>query len=279
MGGSNDPVGFYLREIANHELLTREEEAALARRIRAGDRSAYERMVLCNLRLVVSIARRYLGRGLPLSDLIAEGNLGLMHAIEKFDPDQGCRFSTYATWWIRQSIERAILNQAETIRRPVHVGKEWFQLQRAINELRSTLGREPTRAEIARHMGVDEQRVAWLLCTELEITSPDETRFEDGEATLHEIIADPEAPDPIESLENEHLKRLLRRWMNALPDRERLVITLRFGLEGVGEPLTLEQIGEILGLTRERIRQIQLEALRKLRAMAEAEKIDYEDVT
>ena len=273
----SDPMNAYLREIARHDLLTPEEEILLARRIAAGDEAARRRMIEANLRLVVSIARRYLGRGLALSDLVEEGNLGLMHAVEKFDPAHGCRFSTYATWWIRQAIERAILNQSRTVRLPVHVGKEHLALLRTQGSLRARLGREPTVEEIAEAMGCDPARISRLLAAARVEDSADACISEDGDFTLYDVIADPDAPDPEHEAHCARLQRLVQRWLDELGEREREVVILRFGLCGVRETWTLEQVGERMGLTRERIRQIQMEALRKLRAIAEAERLGVEE--
>ncbi len=273
----SDPTNAYLREVARHDLLTPEEEVELAHRIAAGDEQARKRMIEANLRLVVSIARRYLGRGLALADLIEEGNLGLIHAVEKFDPAHGCRFSTYATWWIRQAIERAILNQARTVRLPVHVGKEHLALLRTQGALRARLGREPTLEEIAEAMECSPERVEQLLAAARTEDSADAQLSEDGDFTLYDVLPDPNAPDPEHEAHCARLQKLVQRWLDALGEREREVVILRFGLCGVREPWTLEQIGQRMGLTRERIRQIQMEALKKLRAIAEAERITPEE--
>jgi len=275
---STDPMTIYLREISRHELLTPEEEIELAHRIAAGDEEARKRMINANLRLVVNIARRYLGRGLALADLVEEGNLGLMRAVEKFDPAHGCRFSTYATWWIRQAIERAILNQGRTIRLPVHVGKEFYALLRVATELRNRLGRDPTAREIAAEMEVPLERVEMLLQVSAHAESADDVLGEDGDFTLYDITPDPDAKDPLEFIEDARLRELVERWLDRLSPREAQVVRLRYGLADGGEVWTLERIGELMGLTRERIRQIQIEALKKLRKIAEEEAISAREV-
>ena len=269
----SDPTNAYLREISRYDLLTPEEEIELAHRIAAGDEDARKRMIEANLRLVVSIARRYLGRGLALSDLIEEGNLGLMHAVEKFDPAHGCRFSTYATWWIRQAIERAILNQTRTVRLPVHIGKEHHALMRTQASLRARLGREPTVEELAGAMECSVERVQLLLRAAQQEDSADARLSAEGDFTLYDVTPDPGSPDPEQMAHMAKLRGLVSCWLEQLAPREREVVMLRFGLCGVREPWTLEQIGERMGLTRERIRQIQMEALRKLRAIAESRRL------
>lgn len=257
----------YMREISRYELLTAEEEINLARAIAQGSESARQRMIQSNLRLVVKVARRYMNRGLGLDDLIEEGNIGLMRAVEKFDDAYGCRFSTYATWWIRQSVERAIMNQARTIRLPVHIGKEYKAMLRAEGELRTELEREPTDQEIAVRMGKSEQRVHDLQGVSQFTESADVLLHEDGDFTLYDITEDENASLPEEQLDASIRADLLETWLSRLSEKEREVVTLRFGLDGHQEAWTLEAIGRLKGVTRERIRQVQVSALQSLRSM------------
>ncbi len=275
---SLDPMAMYMREISRYELLTAEQEVELSRRIARGDEAARQHMINANLRLVVKIARRYMNRGLSLGDLIEEGNIGLMRAVEKFDDAHGCRFSTYATWWIRQSVERAIMNQARTIRLPVHVGKEFNAMLRKVNALRNELGREPDEREIAEALGVPVGRVRQLLESSLVTESADETLHDDGDFTIYDVNEDENAVAPGENLEERCRSELVRKWLERLTPKEREVVRLRFGLCGHEDPWTLEAIGKHMGVTRERIRQIQVAALQKLRAMAEEEKVKIEEI-
>jgi RNA polymerase nonessential primary-like sigma factor len=266
-GHSVDPMTLYMREISRYELLTAEEEINLARAIAQGSESARQRMIQSNLRLVVKVARRYMNRGLALDDLIEEGNIGLMRAVEKFDDAYGCRFSTYATWWIRQSVERAIMNQARTIRLPVHIGKEYKAMLRAEGELRAELEREPTDQEIAVRMGKSEQRVHDLQGVSQFTESADVMLHEEGDFTLYDITEDENTPLPEEQLDASIRADLLETWLSRLPEKEREVVALRFGLDGRQETWTLEAIGRLKGVTRERIRQVQVSALQSLRLM------------
>lgn len=275
---SMEPMAIYMREISRYDLLTAEEEIELSKRIAAGDEAAQHHMVQTNLRLVVKIARRYLGRGLALSDLIEEGNLGLMRAVEKFDAAHGCRFSTYATWWIRQSVERAIMNQARTIRVPVHIAKEYNSVLSHAGRLRSGLGREPTEPEIADAMDIPLERLQKLLKTSVGTESADEVLHEGGDFTIYDVTADEGADAPGDQLEQDRRNEMLETWMNQLSPKERDVVRLRYGLSGVEDPWTLEAIGEHLGVTRERIRQIQVAALQKLRKMVEHEDVSFEEM-
>ncbi len=275
---SVDPMTLYMREISRYELLTAEQEVALARRIAQGDDEARKSMINANLRLVVKIARRYMNRGLPLSDLIEEGNIGLMRAVEKFDEAHGCRFSTYATWWIRQSVERAIMNQARTIRLPVHVGKEFNAVMRAAGELRGRLEREPTDAEIAEWLGKPVSRVQTLQEAHQFTESADELLHDDGDFTLYDVTEDERAEQPGEELDRHIRSDLLDAWLSRLSDKEREVVRLRYGLNPREEAWTLEAIGRHMGVTRERIRQIQVAALRKLRHIVRQENIQAEEV-
>ncbi|MGE4242559.1 RNA polymerase sigma factor RpoS [Ramlibacter sp.] len=274
-GESSDTLTLYLREVRRTELFTPEEEFATATRARAGDFAARQSMIEHNLRLVVSIAKGYLGRGVPLSDLIEEGNLGLMHAIDKFEPERGFRFSTYATWWIRQAVERAVMNQGRVIRLPVHVVRELQQVLRA----RRTLENDPAfmaarggvegdgvRVEdIAALLNRDVNEVAQLLAMSETPRSIDAAvDRNDEEHTLGEFMADELAVDPTGITHNHEVERLLGRWIDTLSTREKEVLEGRFGLRD-REPETLEVLSDRLGLTRERVRQIQNEALLKLK--------------
>ena len=274
-GESSDTLTLYLREVRRTELFTAEEEFEAATRARAGDFAARQSMIEHNLRLVVSIAKGYLGRGVPLSDLIEEGNLGLMHAIDKFEPERGFRFSTYATWWIRQSVERAVMNQGRVIRLPVHVVRELQQVLRArrtlendpaFQEARGGRDGEGVRVEdVAALLGREVHEVAQLLAMAETPKSLDAAleRSED-EHTLGDMMADELAVDPTGVTQNHEVERLLNGWIDALSQREKEVLEGRFGLHD-REPETLEVLSDRLGLTRERVRQIQNEALLKLK--------------
>jgi RNA polymerase nonessential primary-like sigma factor len=274
-GESSDTLTLYLREVRRTELFTPEEEFSTATRARAGDFQARQSMIEHNLRLVVSIAKAYLGRGVPLSDLIEEGNLGLMHAIDKFEPERGFRFSTYATWWIRQAVERAVMNQGRVIRLPVHVVRELQQVLRARRMLendsafmasRNGLEGDGVRVEdVAALLGREVHEVAQLLAMAEAPKSLDAVvdRSED-EHTLGDFMADEYAADPTGVTQNHEVERLLASWIGALSHREKEVLEGRFGLHD-REPETLEVLSDRLGLTRERVRQIQNEALLKLK--------------
>ncbi len=275
---SLEPMTMYMREISRYDLLTAEEEIALSRRIAKGEDRARQHMINANLRLVVKIARRYINRGMPLADLIEEGNIGLMRAVEKFDDKHGCRFSTYATWWIRQSVERAIMNQARTIRLPVHVGKEFNAMMRTANQLRASLGREPTDEEIAAAMGKPTERIGALLGASLHTESADEMLHDGGDFNLYDITEDDDAEKPGDHLDQELRDSMLGSWLDQLGDKEREVVRLRYGLGIIDEPWTLESIGQHMGVTRERIRQIQVGALQKLRRIVETLNIHLDDL-
>ncbi|HZS34996.1 MAG TPA: sigma-70 family RNA polymerase sigma factor [Methylomirabilota bacterium] len=267
------PIGIYLREISHIPLLTREEELELAKRAAAGDQAAARRMVEANLRLVVMIARRYRNRGLPLADLIAEGNLGLIHAVEKFRWDRGTRFSTYATWWIRQAIARALANQARLIRLPVHVEALLGKYRRVKEALTNRLGRPPDVAEVAAELGVPVKDVQGLEEIGRAPVSL-ETPVGEGEGVLADLVADQMDPGAaaLAAMLRDHAE--LREILDTLSPTERAIVTDRFGLASA-TPMTLAAIGRRMGVTRERVRQIEAGALRKLRALLEARGIDW----
>lgn len=254
----------YLDSIGRYPLLTSEEEVKLAKRIKKGDRAAREQMVAANLRLVVKIAKEYNGYGLPLEDLISEGNIGLIRAVEKFDPKHGTKFSTYASWWIKQAVRRAIANQSKTIRVPVHVADKIQKLRRMGHRLTEELGREPDDAELAEELEISESKVAQLRCAGLQPLSLDAAvGTEDETATLAEIIGDENAVDPSKKLTDENMQETVMAALSVLNERELKIISLRFGLDGQKE-LTLADIGKKFKVTRERIRQLQNSALSKL---------------
>jgi len=275
---SVDPMTIYMREISRYQLLTAADEIRLSRLVFKGDEEARKQMINANLRLVVKIARRYMNRMLPLADLIEEGNIGLMRAVEKFDDAHGCRFSTYATWWIRQSVERAIMNQGRTIRLPVHVGKEYNSMMRSANHLRATLGHDPSENEIAVHMGKTPERIQTLLSATLHTESADITLHDDGDFTLYDITEDTSAVLPGDQLDASIRDGMLAAWLEQLGEKEQEVVRLRYGLEGDDDPWTLEAIGQHMGVTRERIRQIQVVALKKLRVLMDTDHIQLEEI-
>ncbi|KRN75822.1 hypothetical protein IV73_GL000321 [Weissella kandleri] len=260
----NDPVRMYLKEIGRVDLLTGEQEVQLAERIEAGDESAKQELAEANLRLVVSIAKRYVGRGMQFLDLIQEGNMGLMKAVEKFDYRKGFKFSTYATWWIRQAITRAIADQARTIRIPVHMVETINKLIRIQRALLSDLGREPTPEEIGAEMDIPTEKVRDILKIAQEPVSLETPIGEEDDSHLGDFIEDNEAISPADSAAYQMLKEQLETVLDTLTEREENVLRLRFGLED-GRTRTLEEVGKVFGVTRERIRQIEAKALRKLR--------------
>ncbi|MFN2300665.1 MAG: RNA polymerase sigma factor RpoS [Gammaproteobacteria bacterium] len=272
-----DATRMYLSEIGYSPLLTAEEEVEYSRAALRGDQAARCRMIESNLRLVVRIARRYLNRGLPLLDLIEEGNLGLIHAVEKFDPERGFRFSTYATWWIRQTIERGLMNQTRTIRLPVHVIKEINAVLRAARSLAQQLDRDPTLEEVAAHLKRPLVEVERVLQQNERITSVDAPLARGGEMLLIDAIPDENNPDPSHILQAESLHEVMESWLDRLSDKQRKVVELRFGLHG-NEHATLEEVGTRIGVTRERVRQIQLDALKRLREILAAEGLDEDSL-
>jgi len=263
-----DATQMYLNEIGFSPLLSAEEEIHFARLIREGDAGGRKRMIESNLRLVVKIARRYTNRGLPLLDLIEEGNLGLIHAVEKFDPERGFRFSTYATWWIRQTIERALMNQTRTIRLPIHVVKELNIYLRAARELTQKLDHEPSCEEIALLLEKPLAEVERMLGLNERVASVDVSLGPDTDKILLDTLTGDQENDPLELLQDDDLSQSLDQWLSELTEKQREVVILRFGLRG-HESSTLEQVGVEIGLTRERVRQIQVEALKRLREILE----------
>ena len=266
-GGSNDPTRLYLSEIGISPLLTAAEEKEFARKAQAGDEAARQRMIESNLRLVVKIARRYLNRGLPLLDLIEEGNLGLIHAVKKFDPERGFRFSTYATWWIRQTIERAIMNQSGTVRLPIHIIKDINSCLRASRYLRNNNDVAPTHAEIAEYMDRDVAEVDRLMALHNRVTIR-AGNSEDDAGPVDRLRARRDV-EPSRCVQKELVNDIVEHWICELSDKQRAVLERRFGLHGYRR-CTLEQIGNEIGVTRERVRQIQLDALKNLRLMMES---------
>lgn len=265
-----DATRLYLREIEGSPLLTAEEEVYYSRLSLKGDMEARKKMIECNLRLVVKIARRYMNRGLALLDLIEEGNLGLIRAVEKFDPEKGFRFSTYATWWIRQTIERALMNQTRTIRLPIHVIKELNVYLRAARKLEQTMDKEPTAEDIAKMLDKPVANVEKMLGLRDRVTSVDVPVGAENDRPLLEIVADERVQAPPEMLQNEDVMANLGVWMGQLDEKQREVLVRRFGLNN-HERTTLEDVGRELGVTRERVRQIQMDALKQLRKILESQ--------
>lgn len=273
---ADDSVRLYLREIGKISLLKGDEELELAYRVVAGDKDAKDKMAEANMRLVVSIAKRYVGRGLDLLDLIQEGNTGLLRAVEKFDPDKGFKFSTYATWWIRQAITRAIADQARVIRIPVHMFETINKLLRTQRRLTQELNREPTNEEIAEAMEMDVEKVEHIMKIKQDIHSLDASvRDDEEDSVLGDFIEDEDTVTPEESATGQLLKEHVKDMLGSLSDREQKIIKLRFGLED-GKNHTLEEVGQEFSVTRERIRQIEAKALAKLKKHKDAKKLhDY----
>ena len=272
---ADDSVRLYLREIGKIPLLTPEEEQDLAQRIVKGDKKAKDKMVESNMRLVVSIAKRYGGRGLDFLDLIQEGNTGLLRAVEKFDPDKGFKFSTYATWWVRQAITRAIADQARTIRIPVHMVETINKVLRTTRKLTTELNREPTNEEIAKELDMEPDKIDYVMRIKQDIASLDASIGRDGDdedSALGDFVEDEERESPEESASNQILKEQLSEIISTLSSREQKIIRLRFGIGG-GKPHTLEEVGNEFKVTRERIRQIEAKALSKLRKNKETKKL------
>jgi len=279
VGISEDSVRMYLKEIGQYPLLTGEEEVSLAKRIEKGDKSAKRRLVEANLRLVVSIAKKYIGRGLTLLDLIQEGNLGLQRAVEKFDYRRGFKFSTYATWWIRQAITRAIADQARTIRIPVHMVETINRFMRAQRELQQELGREPNNDELAKKLGIDMEKLEHIMKISQETVSLESPVGEEGDSNLGDFIEDKTTLSPEEQAIYQLMKGHVEDSLSVLSPREQKILHMRFGLDdegGPGRTHTLEEVGKEFGVTRERIRQIEAKALQKLKKHEESGKLrDY----
>jgi RNA polymerase nonessential primary-like sigma factor len=277
VSSSLDATQIYLSEIGFSPLLSAEEEVYFSRLALKGDEASRKRMIVSNLRLVVKIARRYNNRGLPLLDLIEEGNLGLIRAVEKFDPERGFRFSTYATWWIRQTIERAIMNQTRTIRLPIHVVKELNIYLRTSRELVQKLDHEPTAEDIASLLDRPVADVNKMLRLNERITSVDTPFAGDSDKALLDVIADEKSDGPEENLQSEDMSNNIISWLNELNSKQREVLARRFGLMGY-EAATLEDVGREIGLTRERVRQIQVEALKRLRDILSQQNLSIEAI-
>lgn len=272
---ADDSVRMYLREIGKIPLLTQEEELELANRALEGDKKAKDKLAEANMRLVVSIAKRYGGRGLDFLDLIQEGNTGLLRAVEKFDPGKGFKFSTYATWWIRQAITRAIADQARTIRIPVHMVETINKVLRTTRRLTQELNREPTNEEIAEAMGMEVDKIEYVMRIKQDIASLDASVGRDGddeESVLGDFVEDAERDSPEDATANQILKEQIAEILTTLSEREQKIIRLRFGIGG-GRPHTLEEVGNEFSVTRERIRQIEAKALSKLRKHKQTKKL------
>ena len=270
-----DPTQIYLNELSKSVLLTAEEEITLGRLVQKGDQPARQRMIESNLRLVVKISRRYMKRGLPLLDIIEEGNLGLIRAVEKFDPEKGFRFSTYATWWIRQTIERAIMNQTRTIRLPIHIIKEMNGYIKAQRFLAQKLDHEPRPEDIAEYLDKPVKTVIKMLKLNERVTSVDVPAGKDYEKPLLDSIADEDDHSPADALQKENIKDNITGWVYQLSDKQREVICRRYGLCG-HENSTLEKVAQELGVTRERVRQIQMDGLKRLKEILEVGGYSFE---
>lgn len=272
---SDDSVRLYLREIGKIPLLSAEEEMELAQRVVQGDKKAKDKMAEANMRLVVSIAKRYSGRGLDFLDLIQEGNTGLLRAVEKFDPEKGFKFSTYATWWIRQAITRAIADQARTIRIPVHMVETINKLLRTQRRMTQELNREPTIEELSKELDMEPEKIEYVMKIKQDISSLDAGVGRDGEdedSVLGDFIVDEETVSPEDSATNQLLKEQVNEVLSSLSDREQKIVRMRFGLDN-GKSHTLEEVGQEFAVTRERIRQIEAKALAKLRKHKDAKKL------
>lgn len=275
-GSDDSSLKIYLREIAEVPLLTREEEVELAKKIRKGDRKAYSHMVRANLRLVVKIAHDYAHLGLPVQDLISEGNMGLMKAVSRFDPKRGVKLSTYAAWWIKQSIKRALANQSKTIRLPVHVVDKLSRIRRVAMRMTDESGHEPTDEELSEEMGIPSHKIAQLKTLSQRPSSLDAPVGDEDKAAFGDLVADESSIDPAEMLRDKALRNEVVEVLEELDERERAIVVARFGLDGA-KPLTLEMIGKKFKVTRERIRQIQNMALRKMRMIMRKQETPIEN--
>lgn len=268
---TNDPTQLYLNQLSESCLLTAEEEVFFGRLVQKGDHPARQRMIESNLRLVVKISRRYMNRGLPMLDLIEEGNLGLIRAVEKFDPEKGFRFSTYATWWIRQTIERAIMNQTRTIRLPIHIIKEMNIYLKKARELSQQLDREASAEEVAEVTGKPVEVIEKMFRMHADnVSSLDASLSQDSDQQVLDTVVDQDAKEPTDILQSEEVRENLTVWLELLNDKQREVISRRFGVRGY-HASTLEQVANEMGVTRERVRQIQMNALKSLRSILENE--------
>ncbi len=275
--GGFDATRVYLNELSRSKLLTPDQEKSYGKRALTGDREARKIMIESNLRLVVKISRRYLNRGLPLLDLIEEGNLGLIRAVEKFDPDRGFRFSTYATWWIRQTIERAIMNQTRTIRLPIHIVKEMNTYLRAQRQLAHQLDYEPSAEDVAKHLDKPVSKVEKMLKLNERVTSIDIPGGKDFDQPMVESISDSERASPSEQLQEDGMRQNVAAWVFQLPEKQREVICRRYGLCGY-EDSTLEEVAQELSVTRERVRQIQMDGLKRLKEILEINGYSMESI-
>ena len=275
---SSDSMKAYLQEIGAVDRLTPEEELEVARKVVQGDAQAKETMINANLRLVVSMARNYVNRGLSYQDLIQEGNMGLMKAVEKFDPEKGFRFSTYATWWIRQSMTRAIADQSRGIRLPVHTTEQIYKIKKVQRELLQELNREPTNAEIAEKIPeMDEEKVSDLLSVSMDTISLEAPTGDEDDATLGDFIQDETIQSPEDAFQSEALREQVNRMLKELPEREEAIVRMRFGLDGTGSVKTLEEVGKLYGITKERVRQIEGKAIRRLKYVIST-KQEFKDI-
>ncbi len=270
-----DAIKYYLKEIRKIPLLTFEQEQELGKRTAQGDEAARARMIESNLRLVVAIGKKYINRGLPFSDIIEEGNLGLIRAVEKFQYQRGFKFSTYASWWIKQAIERAIVNQSRTIRLPVHIAEAVFVYTRTVRQLTQELGREPSVEEIAKKAGTTSDKVRSISQVVRETYSLEMLVGDHEEDTLKEVLPDTNAVSPAGLSDDARRKEYIRKWLSQLSANEHKIIEMRYGLKS-GEASTLDSIGKTFGITRERVRQIEVQALRKLRAITKLQKVSLE---
>ncbi len=276
-GTSTDTISVYFKGIKRFSLLTAVEEKRLARGVAAGDVAARRKLIESNLRLVVNIAKRYVNRGLPLQDLIEEGNIGLIKSVERFKPSKGCRFSTYATYWIRQSIDRAVANQANTVRLPIHVTNDLAKIAKVTRELTSTLEREPNVEEVSAKSGLSGRYVKKLNTISRKSFSLESTFSDDHDQSLLDRIEDESVPEPMEFLGFLDRTHMVRDWLGMLDKNEAEIIKLRYGFDGSG-PDTLDSIGKVFGVTRERVRQIEVKALYKLKKIIEGDELVFSDV-